>query len=358
LVSVLSGGCGTDVNLLGEVTSHRGVRGRNLDAESVSAIVPGTTKKQEIVQRFGEPDAKTTNPDGTEQYSYEYTGYVETTNEKVVYAKKTFKDEKKRLRVVFTGDVVTSFAYTNAYAPDENRSAQAGSYQVTVKTTEGNVQFTNAANQVELGVTAGLAATVGVTQSGMVAVNVPQDNGGPLRMRVRDSFASVNPGSDFTMTTSDATTTVAVKQGIVVVRSRTGCEVVDAGSQKPIEAPAGALPAIGEFHFPAIHFAFKSAKPVADDLPLVDCVANVLGDYPDARIRIEGHSDDVGSTGYNVKLASRRADAIRSALVSRGVKKSRLDVKSYGRSQPVASNKTDEGRAQNRRVNFTVTAAP
>ena len=89
LVSVLSGGCGTDVNLLGEVTSHRGVRGRNLDAESVSAIVPGTTKKQEIVQRFGEPDAKTTNPDGTEQYSYEYTGYVETTNEKVVYAKKT-----------------------------------------------------------------------------------------------------------------------------------------------------------------------------------------------------------------------------------------------------------------------------
>jgi outer membrane protein OmpA-like peptidoglycan-associated protein len=355
-LSGLSVSC--SVGMFGEVTTRHPMEGRDIDPQAVRSIVPGTTVKQEIVQQFGQPDATTTNPDGAEQYTYNFSGYVTTTNEKVIIEKDVSKYEKKRLRVVFVGDVVREFYYTNAYAPDENRSGQAGSYTVTVKTTEGNVEFTNPASHIELGVAAGLAATVGVTQAGTVAVNVPQDNGGPLRMRVRDRFASVTPGTDFTMTTSDAATTVAVKQGIVVVRSRTGCEVVDPGSQKPIESSTGALPAIGEFHFPAIHFAFKSAKPVKDDLPLVDCVGNVLGDYPDARIRIEGHSDDVGSTGYNVKLSGRRAEAIRSALVSRGVKKSRLDVKSYGRSQPAASNKTDEGRAQNRRVNFAVATAP
>jgi outer membrane protein OmpA-like peptidoglycan-associated protein len=354
---VMTAGC-MEVTPFGTVTVYQPIKGRDIDAQSVSTIVPGTTTKQEIVQRFGEPDAQTTNPDGKEQYTYEYSGYVKTIDEKGVYEKDVMKGEKKRLRVVFAGDVVNAYFYTNANAPQENRAQQAASYQVTVKTTEGNVEFTNPASQVHLGVSAGLAATVGVTQGGTIAVNVPQDNGGPLRMRVRDRFASVNPGTDFTMTTSDAATTVVVKQGIVVVRTRTGCEIVEGGSEKPIEAPSGTLPAIGEFHFPMVHFAFKSAKPVSTDLPLVDCVANVLADYPDARIRIDGHSDDVGSTGYNVKLSGRRAEAIRTSLVARGIKKSRLDVKSYGRSRPTASNKSKEGRAQNRRVEFAVVAAP
>lgn len=353
----LSAGC-SSVNLIGEVTSRRSIRGRDIDLAKVNEIVPGTTRKQEILDRFGEPE-RSTDPSGNEQFTYNYIGVVERTNEKVVWAKGESRDERKQLRVVFGGDVVTGFAYTNSNEPQENVARQVGPSEVVLKTMEGLVGFTNEPNQVRLDVAKGLAAKMTLTGNGALAVAVPTDNVSPLRMRVRERFASANPGTEFTTTATAGETAVAVKQGLVVVRTRTGCERVEAGSQKAVQAVgAEAAATAHDIRFPVIHYEFKADTPFAESAPFVDCVGDLLGDYPDVRVRIEGHSDNIGTSEYNLALSRRRAEGVRRGLIANGVAPSRLEVKAYGRTKPVASNDTDEGRAQNRRVEFTVRAAP
>jgi len=222
-----------------------------------------------------------------------------------------------------------------------------------LKTTEGSVAFTNERNGVRLDVAQGNSAQVTLTEKRTLDVDVPADNASPLRMRVRDRFAAVSPGSSFTASATKKQTAVAVKQGSLVVRGRGGCEKIGPGSQKAVEAAAGeAAATIEEIHLPAVHYGFKSARPLAADAPVIDCVADLLGDYPDARLVLEGHADEVGSREYNLRLSKRRAEAVRRALIADGIRASRLDARGLGRSRPVASNKTGEGRARNRRVEF------
>jgi outer membrane protein OmpA-like peptidoglycan-associated protein len=71
-------------------------------------------------------------------------------------------------------------------------------------------------------------------------------------------------------------------------------------------------------------------------------------------VEVGGHTDSVGSEAYNQGLSERRADAVRDYLMSKGVKASRLTARGYGESRPVASNDTEEGRAENRRVELVV----
>jgi OOP family OmpA-OmpF porin len=80
-------------------------------------------------------------------------------------------------------------------------------------------------------------------------------------------------------------------------------------------------------------------------------LAAVLKKYPDLKILIEGHTDNVGNAKYNEKLSQQRADAIRKNLVEKyGIETTRLTAKGYGLSKPTASNATKEGRQKNRRV--------
>ena len=67
-----------------------------------------------------------------------------------------------------------------------------------------------------------------------------------------------------------------------------------------------------------------------------------------------GHTDSVGSDEYNLKLSMRRSNAVKAYLVSKGVDKTRIYTEGKGESQPVADNKTKEGRAKNRRVEIEV----
>jgi OOP family OmpA-OmpF porin len=67
-----------------------------------------------------------------------------------------------------------------------------------------------------------------------------------------------------------------------------------------------------------------------------------------------GHTDSVGSDAYNQKLSVRRAEAIKAYLVSKGIEKNRIYTEGKGEKQPVADNKTAEGRAKNRRVEIEV----
>jgi outer membrane protein OmpA-like peptidoglycan-associated protein len=79
-----------------------------------------------------------------------------------------------------------------------------------------------------------------------------------------------------------------------------------------------------------------------------------LQKYPERRVMIEGHTDNVGSDAYNLDLSQRRADAVRDFLLQNGVNPAQLTTRGYGKASPVASNNTAEGRQQNRRVELII----
>jgi outer membrane protein OmpA-like peptidoglycan-associated protein len=88
----------------------------------------------------------------------------------------------------------------------------------------------------------------------------------------------------------------------------------------------------------------------------LDKLVNVLKEYPDTNIEIQGHTDSKGTDAYNQGLSEKRAGAVATYLRGRGVPAGRVTTKGYGETAPVATNDTDDGRAQNRRVNFLITA--
>ena len=83
-------------------------------------------------------------------------------------------------------------------------------------------------------------------------------------------------------------------------------------------------------------------------------LANFLNQYPERNVMIEGHTDSIGSQEYNLDLSERRADAVRVALIERGIAANRIQIKGYGKLYPVTSNATESGRQQNRRVEVII----
>jgi outer membrane protein OmpA-like peptidoglycan-associated protein len=105
-----------------------------------------------------------------------------------------------------------------------------------------------------------------------------------------------------------------------------------------------------------ILFAF-SKSDLSDSAKMnLDKLATALTNYPNTNIEIQGHTDSRGTEEYNMGLSLRRANAVRDYLVSKGIDGSRMTVKGYGESAPAYTNDTPEGMAQNRRVEFLITA--
>lgn len=107
-----------------------------------------------------------------------------------------------------------------------------------------------------------------------------------------------------------------------------------------------------------VNFEFNKDTLTVDAKGVLNDVAKGLVSQPDLKVEIAGHTDSKGSNSYNQKLSERRAASVKSYLISQGVGASQLVSKGYGEVQPVATNDTDAGRAQNRRVEFRVLAGP
>ncbi|MGC8901627.1 MAG: OmpA family protein [bacterium] len=105
----------------------------------------------------------------------------------------------------------------------------------------------------------------------------------------------------------------------------------------------------------AIHFETGSAKILPDSYSLLNEIAQVLQQNPGISVRIEGYTDNVGSPSYNLRLSQLRAESVMKYLIRQGISPDRLTAKGYGMMNPIASNATAEGRAKNRRVEFTIT---
>ena len=82
-------------------------------------------------------------------------------------------------------------------------------------------------------------------------------------------------------------------------------------------------------------------------------VVRPMTEHPELRALVEGHTDSIGSNAYNQRLSERRANAVADYMESKGIATSRITTKGWGKSKPVADNRTKEGRARNRRVEIT-----
>lgn len=103
-----------------------------------------------------------------------------------------------------------------------------------------------------------------------------------------------------------------------------------------------------------VNFDFNKATLKSESYPILFHAVQVLLMNPDMRVEIQGHTDNIGSEDYNMKLGEKRAQAVKDYLVARGISADRLSTRSFGENQPIADNKTASGREMNRRVEFKV----
>lgn len=122
---------------------------------------------------------------------------------------------------------------------------------------------------------------------------------------------------------------------------------------KARKIPQGILVTLGDVLFDT---ARSDLKP--GSLQKIYPLAEYLKEHAETMVKIEGHTDNQGSSGYNAGLSQMRAEAVRDFLVSNGISPERITAQGMGEDYPVATNSTAAGRQQNRRVEVTITDAP
>jgi len=157
---------------------------------------------------------------------------------------------------------------------------------------------------------------------------------------------------------------VASNGGCPEVKDSDGDGVIDRDDRCPTTpgvASNGGCPVIKEevkerLNFAAknIQFETNSARIKSASKPVLDEVASILVQYPNYNVSIGGHTDSIGNADFNQRLSEKRAKACLDYLVQRGVSRNRMSSAGYGETQPIADNKYEPGRKQNRRVEFNL----
>ena len=131
-----------------------------------------------------------------------------------------------------------------------------------------------------------------------------------------------------------------------------GCDGAVAAAPKAAAAPVAAASKV-TYAADAFFDFDKSVLKPAGKAKLDDLVSKVKGINLEVIIAV-GHTDSIGTDAYNQKLSVRRAESVKAYLISKGIEKNRIYTEGKGEKQPVADNKTKEGRAKNRRVEIEV----
>ncbi len=129
-----------------------------------------------------------------------------------------------------------------------------------------------------------------------------------------------------------------------------------APAPKPMAPPPPPAPEAGTkiMSLEGANFDFDKATLRPDASVKLDQAAAVMTEHSGIAVNVEGHTDNVGSDTYNQGLSERRAKSVVDYLLGKGIDGGRLNAAGYGESRPAASNDTEEGRAQNRRVDLIV----
>jgi OOP family OmpA-OmpF porin len=141
---------------------------------------------------------------------------------------------------------------------------------------------------------------------------------------------------------------------VLCVAAFTACECKQVVKQEPPPPPPAPAPVEEKIVLNGIRFDFDKADIKAEFVPVLDEAVATLQKHSSKKVAIEGNTDSIGSDAYNEKLAMRRSDSVKKYLVEKGIAADNLTTESFGESKPVADNKTKEGRAMNRRVEFRV----
>ncbi len=108
------------------------------------------------------------------------------------------------------------------------------------------------------------------------------------------------------------------------------------------------------FDLKGVNFNTGKAELLPSSFKILETTVKGLQKYDSVRVEISGHTDNQGGLEYNDKLSQARADAVRSYLIKKGIAENRITAVGYGYSRPRADNKTESGRAQNRRIEISI----
>ena len=121
----------------------------------------------------------------------------------------------------------------------------------------------------------------------------------------------------------------------------------------PVPVPAPARKVIDRLTL-HVNFDFDKSVIRKADLSELEKAVAFVKKYPDSKVALEGHTDSRGTEKYNITLSQRRADAVKKYLVDKGEKADRITTEAKGKGSPIADNKTDKGRFENRRVEVLI----
>ena len=161
----------------------------------------------------------------------------------------------------------------------------------------------------------------------------------------RDEAEQVRKDAEIAQASSDAAATQAALDAAELQRQ------IDALKAEATER--GLVLTLGD-----LLFAFDSSELKSGGTITLDRLVTFLNQYPERRVAIEGHTDNVGSADYNQQLSQRRAEAVSRYLQSKGISSQRLDAKGLGKEAPLVANDSESGRQQNRRVELIIDNPP
>ncbi len=180
-----------------------------------------------------------------------------------------------------------------------------------------------------------------------------------------DTYVTLNAGLQFYFSKGEPSTMCNLYEGVTVgapydfptldeieeLLKKCPCDSVVVVKEIIVEKPVE----IGtQWVLVGVNFEFDSAQLTEGSFPILYGAVQYLNQHADIKVEIQGHCDYMGSENYNQKLSERRATTVRDYLISKGINSSRLTIKGYGESIPIADNNTPEGRALNRRIEFKV----